>query len=145
MGVIQGGSVIEGAIGRGVPGGLYEYDFAIDGGAVGSIPLRPIGSSKSLPNNFVVLNTVLEILTVLNSGGSATAALQINAAGDVVTATAFGSAPWSTTGRKAGAITAAASSVKTTAVRAPTLVVATAALTGGRFRLFVSGYDADRS
>ncbi len=142
MGIISGGQVIEGAVGRDGGDLLYEYDFAVDGGAVGTINLR----GPRLPSGFVVLDSVVEVLTAPTSGGAATlAATTGEAAGDIVAAAAISGAPWSTTGRKAGTPVSAATSVKTTAVRTPALVVATAALTAGVIRVRLSGYDATRS
>jgi hypothetical protein len=121
----------------------FEYSFAVDGGAIGSINLRGVqGSPNRVPSGFVVLDSVIEVLTALDSGGSATAALTLNSAADVLAVTAFGSAPWSSTGRKAGVPVSAATSVKTTAARRPQLVVADAALTAGKFRLTLLGYQA---
>lgn len=142
MGIITGGNVIEGAIPRDAGDLLYEYDFAVDGGAVGTINLR----GQRLPSGFVVLDSVIEVLTVPTSGGAATIAVTSGeAAGDILAATGIGVAPWSTLGRKAGIPVSAATSIKTTAVRTPAIVVATAALTAGAFRIRLSGYDATRS
>lgn len=145
MGIISGGKVIEGAT---LPDGgdlLYEYDFAVDGGAVGTINLRGLNGTGQVPNGFVVLDSVVEVLTIPTSGGAATIAVQANAANDVVNAAAISGAPWSTTGRKAGIPVAAASSIKMTADRNVAIVVAVAALTAGKFLVRLSGYDATRS
>lgn len=113
------------------------YDFAVDGGAVGSIVLR--SNDGPIPNGSIVTNGILEVTTALDSGGSATAAVQVQAANDTINAAAFGGAPWSSTGRKSTIpVGTGATSLKTTAERNPTLVVATAALTAGKFTLHLT-------
>ena len=114
-----------------------SYSFAVDGGAVSTITLR--SDDGPIPIGSYILTGILEVTTALDSGGSATAALTVEAANDLVTATAFGSAPWSTTGRKSVVpVATGATSVKTTAERNPALVVATAALTAGVFNLILT-------
>lgn len=141
MPVIERSNVVSGGRSRsGRQGNIYEYDFAVDGGAVGSITLRGIGSA-AIPSGAIVLDTVIEVLTVPTSGGAATAALQVEAANDVVNAAVISGAPWSTTGRKAGIPVSAATSVKTTAARTPALVVGAAALTAGKVRVSVEYID----
>lgn len=112
----------------------FRYDFAVEGGAVGSIAL----ASSGLPANAVVLGGFLDVITPLTSGGAATAGLSLEGAGDLVAATVISGAPWDSTGRK-NIIPAAtgATSVKTTVTRIPALVVAVAALTAGVFDLYV--------
>lgn len=122
------------------PNAIYEYDFAVDGGAVSSIALRRI-TGQAIPSGAEVVDSIIDILTALTSGGAATAALQVEAANDVVAAAVVSGAPWSTLGRKAGIPVGAATSLKTTAQRDPTLVVAVAALTAGKFRLVLEYID----
>lgn len=111
-----------------------SYSFAVDGGAQGTITLR--SNDGPLPNGSVVVGGVLDVTSALDSGGSATAALQVNAANDIVNAAAFGGAPWSTTGVKDVIPDATGSTaIKLTAARNPALVVATADLTAGVFTL----------
>lgn len=116
----------------------YEYDFAVDGGAVSTIVLRSVKSSAStaIPNGSRVLRVALDVLTAL-SGGTSTGAIQIEAANDTVNQAATTGAPWSTTGIKAGIELGAATAVKTTAARNPSFVIGTAVLTQGKFRLIV--------
>jgi len=113
-----------------------SYDFAVDGGAVGTITLR--SDDGPLPIGSYIMGGILEVTTALDSGGSATAAIQVEAANDTVTATAFGSSPWSSTGRKSLIeVSTGATSVKTSAERKPALVIATAALTAGVFNVIL--------
>jgi hypothetical protein len=111
-----------------------EYDFAVDGGAVSTITLR--SSEGAIPSGAVIMGGYLEVDTGFTSGGAGTAALSVEAAGDVVVAAAVSGAPWSTTGRKSIIpVFTGATTVKTTASRAPTIAFATAAITAGKGRL----------
>lgn len=105
------------------------YDFAVQGGAVGDIVL-PGGA---IPAGTFILGGVAKVLTALGSGGSATAALKAEAAGDIIAATVISGAPWSTTGRKSvvPAFTGA-TIVETTVARNLVLSVAVAALNAGK-------------
>lgn len=108
-----------------------RYDFAVDGGAVGDIDLT---SSAQIPANAYVLFGFVEVDTVPTSGGSATVAVKVEGAADLVAAAAISGAPWSTTGRKSIVpVATGATSVKTTAARKIQATVATAALTAGVF------------
>ena len=112
-----------------------RYSFATDGGAVGDIDLT---SGTVIPANAYILSGFIEVDTALDSGGSATVALKVEGAADLLAATAFGSAPWSTTGRKSIIpVGTGATSVKTTAARKLQATVATAALTAGAFDVVV--------
>ncbi len=107
-----------------------RYDFAVDGGAVGDIDL----TSASIPANAVVLGGFVEVDTVPTSGGSATIAVKVEGAGDIIAAAAISGAPWSTTGRKSVIpVFTGATTVKTSAARKVQATVATAALTAGVF------------
>lgn len=117
-----------------------EYDFAADGGAVSTIALT---SGAPIPAGAVVVGGYVDVLTQLTSGGSATIACQVESANDILTAVAVAS--W-TVGRKnilpaftTGALTAG-TQVKTTQDRNISIVIATAALTAGKFEvvLFVA-------
>lgn len=110
------------------------WDFAIDGGAVSSIPLR--SNDGPLPINSVVEGGYVDVVTLLTSSASGAGALQVEGAADTVASAAVSGAPWSTTGRKSviPAFTGA-TTLKTTAARKPTFVIATGALTAGKFEL----------
>lgn len=116
-----------------------EYSFAVDGGAVGTITLRgKNGQSNEIPSGAIVLGGFIEVDTAVTGGGSATLSAGCQAAGDLSAAAVVTGAPWSTTGRKS--ITPAftgATSLKTTATRSLSVVVGTAALTAGVFRVVV--------
>ena len=111
-----------------------EYDFAVDGGAVGTITLRSApdtGDSlgNSVPVGAVVTHGYIDVITA--PGGTGTVALTIESAADARAAAVI-----SATGRQS-VIPAAtgATAVKTTAVRSITATIATAPLTQGKFRV----------
>lgn len=127
-------------------GRVYEYDFDIDGGAVGTIPLRSIDGLEELPEFFIAQNVQLDMITALSSGGVASGALTTGqGAGDLVVATLVAGTPWSTTGLKSTIVLIAtvSTNIKMTDDREPALVVSGADLTGGRFRIMVEGWLSD--
>ena len=112
-----------------------KYDFAVQGGAVGTIALL---GGLVIPSGLTVYDGFIDITTPLTSGGAATIALQLNAANDLATATAVAS--W-TAGVKnvlpaltSGSVTAT-TAIRTTAKRDISMVIGTAALTAGVFRV----------
>jgi len=130
---------IEGARQRGVA--KFTYDFSVRGGAVGDIALN----GEPLPKNAVIWDGVVDVITPLTGGASATAAVSTSqSANDLITAADITGAPWSTTGSKALVpVGTAAASIKLTAERHPKLVVGTADLTAGKFNLFIEYYLSD--
>lgn len=112
-----------------------DYDFAVDGGAVGAIPFR--SDDGAIPSGADIISGDLDVITPY-VGATATIAGESEAANDLWAATAVASF---TAGRKnvlpadtSGSITAA-TSVRTTAARVPAQRIATAALTAGKSRL----------
>ncbi len=110
------------------------YDFAADGGAVGTIALM---GATNIPAGATIVGGYIEVHTALTSGGAATIAVQVEGAGDIVPAIAVGT--W-TLGRKkivpgmtAANDLSASAVVRTSAARDVSAVIATAALTAGRF------------
>ena len=105
----------------------FVYDFSEDGGAVGDILL----GDKIIPKNAVIIGGLIDVKTAPDSGGSATIALKVKDAGDVLAATAI-------TSLGAGLHDVvpdftASNMIKTTAASQLTMTVGTAALTAGRF------------
>jgi hypothetical protein len=131
MPIISGGNVIGG-------GGALRlikasYSFAANGGAVGTLSL-----SESVPQGAVILGGWVDVTTAVTSGGAATVAVTVESAGDIVAAAAVSGAPWSTTGRKSVIpVFTGATTVKTTAARTISVVIATAALTAGVFDVYL--------
>jgi hypothetical protein len=116
-----------------------EYDFAVDGGAIGTLTLRSNSSTgNTIPAGSVILGGYVEIDTAFTTGTAATMALGAEATGDLVAATVVSGAPYSTTGRKSVIpVFTGASSVKTTVARALTAVIATGTVTAGKGRVVV--------
>jgi hypothetical protein len=114
-----------------------EYDFAVDGGATGTITLRGVpGDShgNSIPSGAVITGGYIDVETAVASG-TGTVALAGEGAADLLAATG---AAGLTTGRKDIVPDSTGSTaVKTTAVRSVTMTIATAALTAGKFRVVV--------
>ena len=109
-----------------------RYDFAVDGGAISTIAIT---SGTPIPAGSTIVGGYVDVITPL-AGATATIACQVEAANDILTAVAVAS--W-TAGRKnilpaptTGALTAG-TMVKTTADRNISIVIATAALTAGKF------------
>lgn len=110
-----------------------EYDFAVDGGAIGSITLR---GDNTIPAGSIIYAGWLEIDTGFTTGTAATMAITVEGAGDIIAATVVSGAPYSTTGRKS-IIPAAtgATSVKTTVPRSIVATIATGTVTAGKGRV----------
>jgi hypothetical protein len=138
-------SIINTFLGKGYGGNRMkvvraEYDFAVNGGLVSTIPL--IGQTV-FPSGCTIVAGFVDVVTQC-TGASATIALQVEAANDILTA--VGIASW-TTGRKnvlpaptSGALTAS-TAVRTTAVRDISMVIAVAALTAGKFEVVLYYID----
>jgi len=147
MGNQQSGRGLSGVVGSGTYVGRTKwarafYDFATDGGAVGAKNLR----GDALPSGAVVVSSYVKVETAVTSGGAATVSLGIQTAVDVrAVATDLTTAPsLATTGVKQGLITNAVSALLT-ADRHIVATVATAALTAGRFSVFVEYVELSAS
>lgn len=135
MGIIEGAGKAGVGLGTGRRRlAVALYDFAVDGGAVSSITLR----GDTVPSGAIVTDVLVHVDTAATSGGAATVALTLESAADLNAADAISGAPWSTTGAKRGDFTATTAPVKTTAARSVVAVVAAAALTAGKFSVYVS-------
>lgn len=144
MGIISGGEVIEGALPRSGDVHVFEYNFATQGGTVGAKTMTPVGGASAVPSGFVITDSIVEILTPFTTAASGQAAVAVESAGDIVAAAVVSGAPYSTAGRKAGIPVSAATSVKLTADRVPTLTISVGAITAGRLYLVLFGYDSAR-
>ena len=109
---------------------VASYDFAKHGGAIGDIVL----DTSALPDNAIITQAWIDVVTAPTSGGSATMALTVQSAGDIKAALAVAS--W--TGIVACVpVGTAASAIKLTAERKVTMAIAVAALTAGKIKVFV--------
>jgi hypothetical protein len=131
--------VIEGAKYRQVA--KYTYDFDQQGGTMGNITL--IG--ETLPDDAIVFDGFVDVITPLAGAGGTTAALSTSqAANDLITAAAVSGAPWSSAGLKAIVpVGTVATAIRTTAARAPILVIGTHDLTAGKFHLFIQFFISE--
>lgn len=115
-----------------------KYSFAVQGGAVGTVNLlSDLNDSKStitIPDNAVIKKVYIDVLTDPTSGGSATVAVRLQSAGDLKGATAIASFTGIMDGVPAGA---AANMIKLSADRTLQATIATAALTAGKFNVYV--------
>lgn len=113
----------------------FVYDFAKDGGAVGAV----VVGANLIPANALVVRGMVHVDTAVLSGGSATVALGLETATDILAATAKASL---TLAAKLDTVPVgtAATAVKTTAARGLTVTVGTAALTAGKITVFLEYY-----
>lgn len=106
-----------------------RYDFSVDGGAIGAIAISATGA---IPAGAYITHGYVEVDTAVTGGGSASLAIHVETADDIVAAAAVSGAPWSTTGLKSIVpVATGATTKKTTAARTITATVGTAALTAG--------------
>jgi hypothetical protein len=119
----------------------YTYDFAKQGGAIGTIflPGRP------MPKGFIVTGaSFIDVIAAVTSGGAATVSLGVESAVDIRTAQTLATAP----ALSAIAVVDLATNpafaeettfIKTTVVRRPLMTIAAFALTAGKFVLVIEG------
>ncbi len=112
------------------------YDFAVQGGAISTIKLRGDDLKElKLPKGAIVSYCAIDVLSALTSGGSATVAVSTGkTAADLKAATAYGSITGLVACVPVGTV---ATSIKLTADVIPTITVAGAALTGGKFNVLI--------
>lgn len=109
------------------------YSFAEQGGAVSAIALK--SDDGAIPAGSVITGGYVDVTDTPDSADStATIAIHVEAANDIINAAAVSGAPWSTTGRKDIIPDSTGSTaVKTTAARTPTATIAVQAATEGVF------------
>jgi hypothetical protein len=111
-----------------------RYDSAANGAGVGPHVL----SGDWIPKGAVIIDTLIRVTTPGDSANdTATIALGVESAADLLTAAVISGAPWSTAGAKRATLTATTAPVTTTARRQITATVAVQALTAGRFTVYV--------
>ena len=114
---------------------VITYDFAKHGGAIGTIALTP-----KLPDDALVVSGMIHVKTAL-AGTNATVALHLLTADDVYADGAITAFTLAAT--LAVVPLAAASSLKMTAATGVTMTISTAALTAGKFDLYLDYYLGD--
>lgn len=111
------------------------YDFSVSGGAVGDIGLLDDdGNPAKIPANAIVTRVLIDVLTAPTSGGSATVAGKLVNAADLLAATAIASITGFVAGKPDEAV---ANLVKPTSETQVKITVAVAALTAGKFNMFL--------
>lgn len=119
-----------------------KYDFAVSGGAVGTINLLDeSGKALTLPKNAIITSAMIDVVTTFTSGGSATIALTANSAADIKAATAVAS--FSAGIMACIPVGSAATSIKLTADRNLAMAIAVAALTAGKAYVLVEFFVSD--
>lgn len=116
------------------------YDFAVQGGATGTLPLKDEnGNPAILPINAIITQVYFDIITAFSStGNNGTIALTGNTSGDLLAAVDADTLPLSAGHPGSGIpIGTAATMVKLTAARQITLAIATNAMLTGRANFFV--------
>lgn len=119
-----------------------QYDFALEGGdhLIPFIPIRAaIGETASLPDGAVVISAYLEILTPPTSAGSATIKIGIQSDDDAfLAATAFDDGAFAS-----NTITSLSNALplKALADEPVNITIGTAALTAGKFNVYVEYYE----
>lgn len=126
MTIIEGHRIIRSAVG--------EYNFALDGGAVGTMVMR----GNEVPLNAIIIGSQLNVL-VVPTGGTVTDTLSIgfDAVADVQAAAARNAAPWSTTGVRHGTLAFASVPLRNAAQRRPRFTINGTGLTGGHVRVIL--------
>ena len=112
----------------------FSYDFARDGGAVGDITL----DDDVLPDDALITRGMIHVKTAL-VGATATVALTVNTSEDILAATAITSFTLAAI-LDVVPVRTAATAIKTTTKKNLTMTIATAALTAGKFEVFLSYY-----
>lgn len=117
------------------------YDFAINGGAIGTFNLLNPDTRQPvrLPKGAIIIDCIIDVLTAGTTSASGTMALTSQGAGDIKAALAAASY----TGRVACIpVGTAATAIKLTADRTLTYTIATGALTNGKWDVkiqYISG------
>lgn len=114
-----------------------EYDFAVEGGAIGTVTLHSTPGDMNgnvVPAGSVVLGGFIEVTTAVAQAATGTLAVSLESAGDLQAA----AGPGHSLGRKSvvPAFTGA-TSIKTTANRSVTMTIGTIVVTAGKLTVTV--------
>lgn len=125
--------------GGGVRQRLFSYDFAVHGGATGTISIGSIPSGSRIRGGF------LDVVTALTSGGAASVGIDSQGTGDIVATALISGAPWSTAGAKAiiPKANTPEASILMTADRNVSINITVANLTAGKFNLYLDVQGAN--
>lgn len=121
----------------------FEYDFAVDGGAIGAKVLRSLGPNKLRPG-LLIEAAYLKMETAMTSSGSATAVVGTPTDDDGFFTTVFAmtaGAAAKGSGTQADGDYIVPGTVNGDKVtNSPVLTIGTAALTAGKFKLDIHCY-----
>ena len=109
------------------------YDFAVEGGAVSSIP---IDLNRTIPSGSIIIGAIVECTTACTSGGSATITLGVLSSNDILTITNFDAAPFTGTTQYLQKTTTSTILLSTDLTNVD-VTIGTAALTAGVFRVYL--------
>jgi hypothetical protein len=110
------------------------YDFSVQGGAISTVTLKAAdGASCVIPDNAVVLDSHVDVVTALAGSGAYVSISTGKAAADVKALTAIASITGILRGTPDGA---AANAIKMTAEVNPSIVITSGALTAGKFSVY---------
>ena len=115
-----------------------DYDFAVDGGAIGNLNLGT--RDHTIPDNGVVVGGMIDVLTTFTSAtDAATIAVRVEGADDIVAAIAISdvSNVWDAGRQDVIPTMAGSTGVKTTAARRVRVDIAVEALTAGKMSVFL--------
>jgi len=107
--------------------GLFEYDFAVHTGAQGAY----IVGAGTLPKGAIILDGIIHVVTACTSTGSATVAVSVVGANDLLTATAVASLTLNAL-FDVVPVCSAATAIRLTAAAGVTFTIATEDLTAGK-------------
>jgi hypothetical protein len=107
----------------------FEYDFAKDGGAIGTVALR----GDRFPSGAVITDGKIHVVTAVTSDGAVTMTLGVETAVDVLASTLKGAMTLNTILDVVPVRTAATSIRTTTNGAGVTLTIGVAAITAGKF------------
>jgi hypothetical protein len=116
-------------------GSLRVARFVFDCADAENLPTGAHGVGVTIPIHAIIVGGFIDVNTAFTGEASATLAIHVQAANDIISAAAVSGAPYSTIGRKAivpKANTPESTSVKTTAAREITCTVGTDALLTGK-------------
>lgn len=108
---------------------LFQYDFDVHGGAVGTVTVR----GNPIPDNALITGGMIVTKTNPASSGSATIQLKAVGTDDVLASTAYSALTTAARDDIVPDYTASTSILTTAEVSSLTMTIGTAALTAGKF------------
>jgi hypothetical protein len=113
-----------------------KYSFAVQGGSISTVTLKGAdGASCTIPDNAVVLDSYIDVVTAFAGAGAYLSFSTGKAAADIKALTAIASVTGVLRGIPDGT---AAAAIKMTADVVPKMVIASAALTAGVANLYIT-------